>query len=57
MATSVAENYGVESPENVQNCPPLRDLLHKLATLLSLENEVLADVCERVRRGYKNLLP
>ena len=56
VATSVADNYGVESPEDVQNCTPLRDLLHKLATLSGLENEVLADVCERVWRGYKNPL-
>ena len=56
VATMVADTFGVDALDDLDEDGHLRVLLEKLLSLTPLENAALVDVCERVWRGHDNPL-
>lgn len=54
VAQMVADNFGVDSLDELPEESHMRQLLEKLLKLTSLESAALVDACERIWRGYAN---
>jgi hypothetical protein len=56
VAAMVADTYGVDALDDLEEHGHLRVLLKKLLSLTPLENAAVVDVCERIWRGCDNPL-